>query len=514
MKCNTKIGIFQAKHKLKDINGKTVYYCTHCNKERELENKKQLEQEELDNERENNQIITEYCMKYLQNKDYDFKAIIVELNDDKDFNDQIEKNDLETFKNSCSEVYQASKENSSSIPNDFDFSTSLESYCSSALLLSDDLIKLKKILNKKNLKVSFKQILTELVNIINDDLKNIYDEITTPIYKRISKITKTNKKKIIKEYLKLNFDNSDYETNVMIIKGLFEKFGLDYSDSEIRHLLSDCIENKELDEFENNLGLDKQNNIGEFENLNGHQFEKYLENLFSILGYQVKCTKKSGDQGADLIIKKDNEKTVVQAKKYSNPVTNKAIQEVVASKKYYTSNNAMVVSTSSFTKSAIELAKSNDVELWDKHKLNKVIEEINNQPSQQDFSTKQEVNLLDEDTVQVFCPFCNFDFRLNLDDLPKKGSDKTILCADCKMEITISAQDKEYLCHYCKEDFETQRELANHIKLCPQMKARRFNCKHCNITFYLGDNEFEELTMNGILDVKCPECNKSNILKI
>jgi HJR/Mrr/RecB family endonuclease len=71
------------------------------------------------------------------------------------------------------------------------------------------------------------------------------------------------------------------------------------------------------------------------------------------------------------------EKTVVQAKKYSGSVTNKAIQEIVASKKHYGAEKAMVVTTGMFTKSAIELAKSNKVELWDKNRLNEIISNIN-----------------------------------------------------------------------------------------------------------------------------------------
>ena len=68
------------------------------------------------------------------------------------------------------------------------------------------------------------------------------------------------------------------------------------------------LKEDELEEFEQNLGTSRKKQIGDFENLNGHQFEDYLKEVFSILGYQVIRTKLSGDQGADLIIKKDEQK--------------------------------------------------------------------------------------------------------------------------------------------------------------------------------------------------------------
>lgn len=103
---------------------------------------------------------------------------------------------------------------------------------------------------------------------------------------------------------------------------------------------------------------------------NGEDFELYLVRLYEKLGYKATITTKTRDQGADLVIIKNNKKTVVQAKFYSNPVGNKAVQEVVGAIKYYNADNAIVITNSIFTKSAIELAKSNNVELIDGHSLN------------------------------------------------------------------------------------------------------------------------------------------------
>lgn len=123
--------------------------------------------------------------------------------------------------------------------------------------------------------------------------------------------------------------------------------------------------------------MKKQKVLDSFDDLNGYEFEDYLKKLFSLLGYNVNRTAFSGDQGADLVIESSEKKIVVQAKNQKGPVGNKAIQEIVAAKKHYDANNMLVVCTSTYTESAIELAKSNNVELWDRQKLKEVIAAIN-----------------------------------------------------------------------------------------------------------------------------------------
>jgi HJR/Mrr/RecB family endonuclease len=101
----------------------------------------------------------------------------------------------------------------------------------------------------------------------------------------------------------------------------------------------------------------------------GHDFESFMKDVYSILGYKVEETKKSGDQGIDLIIKKHFKRIGVQLKRYSRPVGNSAVQEAVAGKKFYKLDKVCVLTNTSFTKSAIELAKANKVELIDREDL-------------------------------------------------------------------------------------------------------------------------------------------------
>lgn len=63
----------------------------------------------------------------------------------------------------------------------------------------------------------------------------------------------------------------------------------------------------------------------------------------------------------------NNRKIAVQAKHYSSPVGNKAVQEIVGSLMYYEADQGMVVTNNTFTitKSAIALAEANNVVLID-----------------------------------------------------------------------------------------------------------------------------------------------------
>ena len=107
--------------------------------------------------------------------------------------------------------------------------------------------------------------------------------------------------------------------------------------------------------------------------MKGHAFEEFMKKVYTLLGYKVEQTKKSGDQGIDLIIKKHFKKIGIQLKRYSSTVGNSAVQEAVAGKKYYKLDKVCVLTNKTFTKSAKDLAKANKVELLDREDLKKLL---------------------------------------------------------------------------------------------------------------------------------------------
>lgn len=103
--------------------------------------------------------------------------------------------------------------------------------------------------------------------------------------------------------------------------------------------------------------------------MSGDEFENYLFYVFLELGYRVEKTPCSGDYGADLIIVKEKIKTVVQAKRYNSCVSLGAVQEILGAKGYYDADEALVVTNNFYTTSAKNLAKKNNVKLWDRGHL-------------------------------------------------------------------------------------------------------------------------------------------------
>ncbi len=96
-----------------------------------------------------------------------------------------------------------------------------------------------------------------------------------------------------------------------------------------------------------------------WELLQGVPFEQFLEDVFVEWGYSVSTTKASGDQGVDLIISKRGVSTAVQAKGYiSSTVGNSAVQEAYAGMAHYRCQKCAVITNSTFTSSARELAGS------------------------------------------------------------------------------------------------------------------------------------------------------------
>ena len=98
--------------------------------------------------------------------------------------------------------------------------------------------------------------------------------------------------------------------------------------------------------------------------MTGYEYEQVVARYLQRHGYYgVQVTRGSGDFGVDIIAHRGFTKYAVQCKYYSSPVSLVAVQEVVAGKAYYGCAAAMVVTNSTFTAAARELATQNGVRL-------------------------------------------------------------------------------------------------------------------------------------------------------
>jgi len=88
-----------------------------------------------------------------------------------------------------------------------------------------------------------------------------------------------------------------------------------------------------------------------------------------MLGYTVEKTPTTGDQGVDLIIAGKGRRIAVQCKGYKNRVGNAAVQEVYAGATFYGCQECAVITNSSFTSGAINLARTVGCQLIDSKAL-------------------------------------------------------------------------------------------------------------------------------------------------
>jgi len=103
--------------------------------------------------------------------------------------------------------------------------------------------------------------------------------------------------------------------------------------------------------------------------MTGFQFEIFWQQFFEQQAYQSQLTKKTHDQGGDLILRRLFEIIIVQLKRNQKKIGVKAIQEVYTAKGAYQATVARVITNNYFTKPALKLAKKLGVECWDRDRI-------------------------------------------------------------------------------------------------------------------------------------------------
>src|SRR5262249_47708183 len=101
--------------------------------------------------------------------------------------------------------------------------------------------------------------------------------------------------------------------------------------------------------------------------MSGKEFEDFLLRLFSRMGYTELVLTPTNDQGADLIGRSPaGFRVAIQAKRWQGVVGNAAVMELLGGMRYYSCSEGIVVTNSTFTEAARELAKKGtDIALRD-----------------------------------------------------------------------------------------------------------------------------------------------------
>lgn len=111
------------------------------------------------------------------------------------------------------------------------------------------------------------------------------------------------------------------------------------------------------------------------DNMDGHEFEYFCADILRKNGFEnVEVTQGSGDHGIDILAEKHEITYAIQCKCYSSDVGNAAVQQAHTGKSIYKKDIAVVLTNRYFTAQAKEEAAALGVKLWDRDKLNSMIE--------------------------------------------------------------------------------------------------------------------------------------------
>ena len=103
--------------------------------------------------------------------------------------------------------------------------------------------------------------------------------------------------------------------------------------------------------------------VEHWKSLSALDFEREVATLYVQQGYQASLTPRSGDDGIDIILRKDDRLTVVQCKRQQAPAGPSVVRELYGSMVAYKANDAILACTGGFSPGAVEFARGKSIQL-------------------------------------------------------------------------------------------------------------------------------------------------------
>ena len=106
------------------------------------------------------------------------------------------------------------------------------------------------------------------------------------------------------------------------------------------------------------------------------RFEGLVGEIFQSMGYYVQHTGGTSDEGIDLICKREsvNEKIIVQCKRYQGNVGVSTVRDLYGAITHSKATKGYIVTTSDFTKPAVDFAKGKPIELINRIRLSQLLD--------------------------------------------------------------------------------------------------------------------------------------------
>jgi HJR/Mrr/RecB family endonuclease len=112
------------------------------------------------------------------------------------------------------------------------------------------------------------------------------------------------------------------------------------------------------------------------------EFEKYVADLFTALGYEAELTPVTGDGGKDIILRRNNKLSIVECKRYNGKkVSRPDIQKFHSAIIDTNANEGFFVTTSFFSDPAMNYTVDKPIKLININRLMEMIEDVKRIPS-------------------------------------------------------------------------------------------------------------------------------------
>lgn len=115
------------------------------------------------------------------------------------------------------------------------------------------------------------------------------------------------------------------------------------------------------------------NNTDDVDNLNPIEFEYFVREFFSKQGYKSWTTKRTHDNGADVVAEKNSERIAIQVKHSMKAINGYGVYQAERGKHNYKADKAILITNNEFTNQAKLDAIRLDIKLIDEHDVSQFL---------------------------------------------------------------------------------------------------------------------------------------------
>ncbi|WP_052087724.1 restriction endonuclease [Paenibacillus wynnii] len=119
-----------------------------------------------------------------------------------------------------------------------------------------------------------------------------------------------------------------------------------------------------------------QRNLRALQEMDPFEFEQYVASVFRYAGFDCEVTKRTGDGGKDIILRRENELRLVECKRYTTTKVGRPdIQKFHSAIMECSAQEGFFITTGEFSKQALECASDKPIQTFNGERLMSLIEQ-------------------------------------------------------------------------------------------------------------------------------------------